>query len=149
MTKMRYFTLHPEVAASDFGQHTIVDYTVHPAIVSRLHYEFDGWTGDDLLKFTSCFLVTSRLATALGSEHLSGYRLKDVEISTSDVFKGLQPDVVLPPFKWLYITGKPGVDDFGTTTRQGWLVVSEKAMRVLKTGNMNHCKVEPYRPLSE
>ena len=44
-----FFILAPEVAAQ-MGERTDLDTTVHPAMVRRLHLQFNGWLGDDLLE---------------------------------------------------------------------------------------------------
>ena len=36
---MKYFYIQPEVAGG-LGKNTVMDRSVHPPIVSRLHYEF-------------------------------------------------------------------------------------------------------------
>ena len=53
---MRY-TLEPEVPGG-WGTGIEVDNSCHPPIVKRLHIEFDGWCGDELLECYPCFIVS-------------------------------------------------------------------------------------------
>jgi hypothetical protein len=140
---MRFYRLDPEVAGG-WGPNTEFTRTPgEPVVVHRFHYQFDGWLGDELLESSPCFIVTQRLAEELQKHRLSGYELKAVEISTSEQFHELYPDRELPVFAWLYITGTAGIDDFGID-REGRLVVSEKAIGVLKTMRLDHCEVADY-----
>lgn len=141
---MEYFVICPEVSAMGLGSNTIVDQSVHPPKISHLHYDFDVWLGDDLLEAFPCFIVSQRLAEALNKSRLTGYELRDVEISVSDMFRELDPVPELPPFAWLYVTGRPGEDDFGLD-HEGRLVVSDTAIRILRTLNFDNGDVQEYR----
>lgn len=44
-----YKLIEPEVAGS-LGKETELDSSVFPPHVKKLHYEFDGWLGDDILE---------------------------------------------------------------------------------------------------
>ena len=139
---MKYFILQPEVAGG-LGEHTVMDTTVHPPVVSRLHYEFGGWLGDDLLESFPCYIVTARLKEALVEAGVSGCTFDAVEVSKSDDFKELYPDRELPQFFWLKVHGRPGVNDCGSTP-EAQLVVSELCLQTTKTFNLAHCDIEPY-----
>jgi hypothetical protein len=141
---MRYLELCPEVAALGLGDNTVMDKSVHPPIVSHLHYEIDVWLGDDLLEAFPCFIVTKHLADALADAHLTGYELRDVEISTSDMFNELDSNIQLPPFVWLHVTGEPGQDDLGLTGN-ATLVVSERTMSVLRTMQIDNCETAAFQ----
>jgi hypothetical protein len=140
---VRYFVLRPEVPGG-VGKKTMMDRSVHPPLVSRLHYELDDWLGDDLLAGFPCYIVTSRLANALRSSGLSGADLAEVTVTTSEEFRELNPDRPLPTFAWLKVIGKAGQDDFGTEYR-GRIVVSETALRLLRSFNLKHCEVKTFR----
>lgn len=144
-----YFHIQPDVAGNSFGDNSIIDVTVHPPVVTRLHYVFDGWSGDDLVESFPCFLVTKWLAKELENEGLSGFSLDDVEVSKSETFLELYPDVVLPKFFWLKISGAAGIDDFGfvSGTGKGCLVVSKKALDVLCRGKIDLEDLENYHPV--
>ena len=68
---MHYFLLSPEVAGG-LGPNTMMNRMVHPPEVSRLHYEMEGWLGDELLESFPCFIVTQRVADAIQDAHLTG-----------------------------------------------------------------------------
>lgn len=138
---MNYYILDPEVAGG-LGKHTGMDNSVHPPIVTKLHYEFDGWLGDDLLQTFPCYIVTEKMGNALTQANLTGFKLAKVEVSQSDIFHDQHPDTTLPKFRWLQITGTAGVDDFGLTPLQ--LVLSQKALDVLNQGNITNCEVAVY-----
>jgi hypothetical protein len=54
-------------------------YLLKPEVVTHLHYEFEGWLGDDLLTTFPEFIVTERLAAALEASKPTGLRLAGVE----------------------------------------------------------------------
>jgi len=41
--------IEPEVACG-LGEKTQMDSSVHPPIVSKLHFVFEDWLGDDIIK---------------------------------------------------------------------------------------------------
>lgn len=140
---MTFYILDPEVAGG-WGPNT--EFTRIPGrrlVVNKLHYQFDGWLGDELLESSPCYIVTERLANAIQHHKLSGCELKAVEVSTSDQFRELYPLRRLPRFAWLDITGTAGVDDFGTNA-DGRLVVSERALGTLKTTQLSNCEVSEF-----
>ena len=139
---MRYFVLSPEVAGS-LGKNAVISREQHPPIVSQLHYELDVWLGDELLEAFPCFIVTVRVADAVAKAQLSGVRFSVVEVSLSEQFNELYPDRPMPTFVWLQASGTPGHDDFGADPA-GRLVISETALRLLQTMNLNHCDVTDF-----
>ena len=82
---MKYYYLEPEVAGG-FGPDTIMDHSVSPPRVKRLHYEFDGWSGDQLLESFPCFIVTERLVNEIKRLNASGARFGDAKITQSEEF---------------------------------------------------------------
>jgi hypothetical protein len=136
--------VEPEVAGQ-LGEDTELDASVHPPIVSKLHYEFDGWLGDVLVTSFPCYLVAEEARRSLLANRFTGLRFSNAEITTSEIFEQLQPDVDLPPFVWLRPNGQPGVDDFGLTARAD-LVVSDRALRVLEGLGIQNAIVEAYEP---
>jgi len=103
---MRYFYLDPEVAGG-LGRHTVMDVSVHPPIVTKLNYEFEGWLGDVILESFPCFIVTTEAKQALTRLSATGVAFDKVEVTTSHMFRELQPDLKLPPFVWLKASGHP------------------------------------------
>jgi len=139
---MPYYALEPEVAGH-LGDHAVVDRSVHPPVVERLHYEFDGWLGDDLLESFPCFIVTKALRERLTQSGLSGCQFEDAEVSKSDLFEEIHPDRELPEFAWLKVLGRAGVDDFGLSPDHR-LVVSQRALDALKSFKLDNCDTEEY-----
>lgn len=139
---MPFFVLRPEVAGS-LGRNTVMTRNTHPPKVSHLHYEFDGWNGDDLLESFPCFIVTRRLAEALERDRLSGFELAAVQMSKSGEFEDLYSDQDLPEFVWLQVTGQAGVDDLGLDA-VAHLVVSSRALAVLQRFHVVGCDIDDY-----
>ena len=140
---MRYFNIEPEVAGSSEGDNSIMDRSVHPPIVTRLHYVFSGWSGDVLLASFPCFIVTEDAMKKLTEIGATGVRFADVEITTEYPFRELYPHTKLPKFAWLQVTGRAGQDDFGLVANKR-LVVSERALDVLKGLQLTDALIEPF-----
>ncbi|MCH8498306.1 MAG: hypothetical protein LAT63_07500 [Marinobacter sp.] len=137
-----YFYIEPEVSGG-FGDNAVVDTSVHPPRLSKLHCQFDSWLGDDLLETFPCYVVSKPLANEIGSAKLTGYTLGDVEVSKSEKFEELCPGKALPEFYWFKVTGEAGKDDFGIAEDYR-LVVSERALEVLKKGKIEESDLEEF-----
>ncbi|MEC8011037.1 MAG: hypothetical protein VX185_09760 [Pseudomonadota bacterium] len=135
-----YSYIEPEVSG-EIGDNTIVDTFVHPPRVLKLHYQFDGWLGDDLLETFPCYIVSSSLAKKIELAQLTGFVLGDVEISKSKQFEELYPKKELPNFYWLKVIGKAGKDDFGISEDYR-LIVSSKAINTLQKGKIEMADLE-------
>jgi hypothetical protein len=140
---MKYFFIQPEVAGG-LGENTVMDRSVHPPIVSRLHYKFDGWGGDVLLRSFPCLVVTETAKKKLQSAGLTGITFDRVEVTTSEAYQELFPNQQLPKFVWLQIEGKPGKDDFGFA-QNARLVISERALEVLRGLGISNALVTPFK----
>jgi hypothetical protein len=138
---MKYFKIEPEVAGG-FGENTIIDNTKHPPIISRLNYQFDGWSGDDILETFPCYIVTERLKNEIEKNKYSGCIFDDVEITKSQQFLDLFPYKKLPIFYWLKINGKPNYDDFWISEIDFFLIVSEKVVDILNKFSIENCDIE-------
>jgi hypothetical protein len=138
----RQFILEPEVAGG-LGADTAMDSSVHPPMVSALHYEFEGWLGDDLLETFPCFIVTERLKSALEDAGSTGCSFAPVKVTVSDSFAECYPDRALPQFYWLRVTGTPEKDDFSLASDHR-LLVSDEALDVLRAFTIEHCEVLPW-----
>jgi hypothetical protein len=126
-----YYIVEPEVAGG-FGERTVLDASMHPPRVSRLHYEFEGWLGDELLTAFPVYIVTERARRALEALGATGIELDTVEVSTSPTFEDMYPGRALPEFLWMKVRGAAGVDDFGMSADHR-LVVSQRALDALGT----------------
>ncbi len=140
---MEWSVLDPEVAGG-WGERTVADTSVHPPLVAALHYQFDGWLGDELLTSFPCYIVTRTLGDKLTEARLNGFQLASVEISVSEQFEEIYPGRRLPEFYWLQVVGSPGIDDFGISRRHS-LVVSDRTLAVLQTGQLRQCGVKTWR----
>jgi hypothetical protein len=139
---MKYFVVQPEVAGG-LGTNTVIDRSVHPPAVSKLHHHFEGWLGDGLLKSFPCFIATDGVRNTLVALKATGVEFDDVEITTSEQFQDVQPDCQLPEFVWLRITGKPGRDDLGVNS-DARLVVSERVMNALQDDELSHARLGEF-----
>ncbi|WP_246679558.1 hypothetical protein [Mesorhizobium sp. B2-3-5] len=107
-----------------------MDTSVHPPVVSKLIYRVEGWFGDALVTSFPCFLVVEEAKRGLLAIGVTGATFAHAEITTSEEFHELQPDVKLPLFVWLKVDGRAGHDDFGINQKLN-LVISERAFDVL------------------
>ncbi len=139
---MTYYYLEPEVAGGT-GPHTVMDVSVHPPLVSKLHYYFDGWLGGAILESFPCFIVTIPAQRALQAMKATGVTFDRVEISKSDFFNEVNPNRELPEFVWLKVHGKAGRDDFGIAPDLR-LVVSQQVLDLFERLGLSDADVEPF-----
>jgi hypothetical protein len=139
---MRYFYFEPEVAGG-LGDQTIMDRSVHPPIISKLHYQMEGWLGDAILESFPAFIVTEDAKQGLLKSGATGANFGEVKVTTTNNFRKLHPSREVPPFAWLKPTGEAGQDDFGTAS-DGRLVVSDLALNVLRKFGAENALVEPF-----
>ncbi|GAA3989203.1 hypothetical protein GCM10022247_04650 [Allokutzneria multivorans] len=135
---MGYYIVQPEVAG-DFGDNTVLDFSVEPAVVTRLEYRFSDWLGDAVLECTPCFIVTEALAAAITEAGLTGVEFDELEVSLSPEGEELIEEP-LPRWKWLRFTGKAHQEDLGVD-EDFMLVVSERALAVLREHGLNNARV--------
>lgn len=137
-----YYVLEPEVAG-ELGDGTVLDAGQHPPTVSRLHYEFSGWLGDDLLQSFPCYIVTQRLSDAIAREGLTGCEFGIVHVSTSSQFDALYPGRQLPTFAWLRPVGIAGRADFAVG-KDHRLIVSSAALTMLRRFCIDNCNIKTW-----
>jgi hypothetical protein len=127
-----YDVLQPEVVVGLGDNTTGLDIN-DPAVIEKLHVNFEDWLGDDLIEVFPCYLVTEKLKTLLTQTDISGYEIKDVEVTKDDYFSNnYQLSLPLPKFYWLKINGIEGVSDLFINT-EFKLSASHKFLQVLKT----------------
>ncbi|MBD0384691.1 hypothetical protein [Paenibacillus sedimenti] len=141
---MNLHLLEPEVAGG-LGENTSF---TNQGEVEFLHYEFQGWLGDELLESTPCFIVTESMANSIQIANLSGAVFEDIEYTATQEFSELYPNRTLPNFKRLVVLGKVRVqsdafyewsgDDF-CLTDESYLVVTNNAFDILKVRQLNYC----------
>jgi hypothetical protein len=139
---MNFFFIEPEVAGG-LGSHTKMDTSVHPPVVQSLHYEFEGWQGDALLESFPVFLINENVGQKLIEAGFTGINLASVKITKTEQFDDLYPGRALPSFVWLKPSGMLAVDDF-SCAKDGRLVVSDRALGVLKVEGVSNASIEPF-----
>jgi hypothetical protein len=138
-----FFEVRP-VVDGGWGPETQADTTVHPPVVTKFHYEFDDWGGDCIVTSTPCFVVTSDVAQAITEAGFAGFTLGDVVITMTEDMSVREPPVRLPRFRWLKIVGQARNSDFGLSAQRE-LVVSERALELLKKFGLGHAVITPYQ----
>jgi len=135
-----YKLIEPEVAGG-LGEKTQMDNSFFPPLIKNLHYEFEGWLGNDILESFPCYIVTEKLRDGIELEKLTGVSFDKVLISKSETFLELYPDRELPNFFWAKINGESNRDDFFITEKNG-LAISERAYLLLKNYNIDRADIE-------
>ncbi len=150
---MDLYMLEPEVAG-EIGENTVYDnfddirYKGANPEISKLHFIFSGWLGDDIIESTPCFIVTEELEKKIEESELVGYEFQNVEISLSDEFIEMYPNRELPQFKRLIPKGSLVIEDETYTKWTGedfnlsdkfYLVVSERALNIINKFNVTNC----------
>lgn len=138
---MSFYALGPEVAGG-LGSRAVVDASLHPPSVQHLHYEVEDWLGDDLLESTPCFLISPAAAAALERASCTGLRTTEAEITVAPG-ADLRVDRRVLDFLWLRPQGEPGEDDLGLDD-VATLVVSDRALGVLRGFDLHHCDVTAW-----
>jgi hypothetical protein len=149
-----FYLLIPEVAG-EIGEQSMLEYKNGMiSHVQFLHYDFNGWLGDELLKQSpGCFIVTKSLATDLTSSKLTGCNFEDTLITKSDEFMELYPDKELPDFVRLVPTGTADIigdviqnwSGHDICLRNGlYLIVTKRAFDVLHMHDISHCEIREF-----
>ena len=138
------YTLRAEVAGG-LGPQSVVDSTTNPPVVSRLHYDFVSWLGDDIVATFPCNIVTAALAEAIVDEGLTGAQLDEVTITKNPHFERFFPETaaLLPEWRWLRPSGQPHDSDFWQDD-QGILIVSDRALNLLRKFSLENCRIGKY-----
>ncbi|WP_312992700.1 hypothetical protein [Chryseobacterium flavum] len=123
-----YKLIEPEVAGG-IGEKTEIDNSFFPPLVKHLHYEFNGWLGNDILESFPCYIVTERLRQDIEFEHLTGVSFDNVLITKSETFLELYPQKLLPTFFWMKINGEKDKDDFLLQRKKIFLQYLKKPMQ--------------------
>jgi hypothetical protein len=116
--------------------------------ISKLQVEMDFWPDDDLLEASTYgYVGTYRLAEAIKKHGLTGVEFDHVDVIEGEQFfiqKDKHPGESVPELLWFKFIGKAAVDDFGLLQGPGSfpLVVSERALGVLKTFNFTECEIK-------
>ncbi|GEJ48147.1 hypothetical protein [Chryseobacterium sp. ON_d1] len=135
-----YKLIEPEVAGG-LGEQTQIDNSFFPPLIKNLHYEFEGWLGDDILESFPYYMVTERLRDGIELAKLTGVIFDKVLISKSETFLELYPDRELPNFFLAKINGESSRDDF-FITEKNVLAISERTYSLLKNYNIDQADIE-------
>jgi hypothetical protein len=144
---MKFFSLDPECPGS-LANDVDLDTSVHPPLVESetLHLEFNTWMESALVEVFPCYCVTRELKEAIEAMELSGCLFAPAKITKSDTFNQFYPaGRYVPAFDWLKVEGKAAREDFGVS-KDHLLVVSERALALIKKHGLYECEVEPYFP---
>lgn len=140
-----FFKLNLE-CCGNFGRRTLYggELTDKPPQVYRLHYEFTRKPNDDLLEVNSTFIGAATLAENLRAlvPRPSGVTFDEVNVTTTQECRQLDPGFQPGEYKWFKITGKAGIDDFGLSP-DFFLVVSDRIFGVMD-GRVENCKASLY-----
>ncbi len=69
---MQFYVIEPEVAGG-WGDSIVVYRSVDPVSVERIHYQFEGWLGDELLTTSSCLHLHRAGRSRLGGRRILGF----------------------------------------------------------------------------
>ncbi|MFP9128828.1 hypothetical protein [Niallia sp. BSM11] len=154
---MILYFLEPEVSGGH-GEYTIYgteDDIATEGIsgkVKYLHYEFEGWLGDDLLESTPAFIVSSFLETELENSDFIDYKLEECLITTSNEYKEMYPNKEIPAFSRFIPLGKIEIEGENfknwsghhfCLSPKGELVVTQEALDFFKRVSIDICYITP------
>lgn len=139
--KFRYAQV--EVAGA-LGDETKINKDTFPPIVTKLHYIFDGWCGNDIIESFPCYIVSDLLKNELIKNSITGIVFDKVKVSKSRNFHEIFTNIKLPEFHWLKITGIVGIDDFGLSSDYR-LVISSKVFEILQNFNISEIDFEDFK----
>lgn len=149
---MELYLLEPEVSG---GHGVRTEYEINKEArpkVLYLHYEFDGWLGDELLESTPCFIISKELDNKLSKLFKNDYITEDCLITKSEEFEEFSPYKDLPEFIRFIPLGAVKVVDglFSNWSRHHFclsqreeLVVTNEALKVLKQLKIDNCDITP------
>ncbi len=140
---MNFFRLTPDVPG-ELGVMSQLDTSIHPPDVSAFHLEISNWSGDDLVECFPCYAVTPRLSDALKDANLTGYSIGSMKTTVHRDQSEFDPDLVVPKFRRLFITGESGHDDAGVDSSHE-LIVSQRLLRILENFNLELCDVSSWQ----
>ncbi|WP_411334002.1 hypothetical protein ACK1LH_19385 [Metabacillus indicus] len=158
---MKLFFIEPEVAGghgnqSIYGTEQDILTDGISGRIKFLHYEFQGWLGDDLLEATPAFIVSHKLKAELMSSTFTDFKLEECQITVSDALKELDYAKKIPPFTRLIPFGKIRIDGerfenwsghHFCMSSKGELVVTQEALDLLKRVSLNHCDIIPLEQM--
>jgi galactitol-specific phosphotransferase system IIB component len=127
------------VVSVEWGDNIIVNTSVHPPIVKKLHVNFLGWSGDDIIETFPCFIISEKLKKVLEHDGITGYEIENLEVTKSKQFLDAITDVKLPLFYWLKIVGEKNKDDI--FLKNNMMTISDKTLKSLQKVNIDNADV--------
>ena len=75
---MSQYLIEPEVPGS-LGENTLANFDLHPPIIEKLHFQFDGWLSDDLLTsyYRDRYQSLAQGSRSGASPHFTRYHASD------------------------------------------------------------------------
>ena len=146
---MNYYLLNPEVAG-ELGEGSELVYEGGKIKeVMFLEYNFMGWQGDELLSTHPCFIVTESLQNDIISNGLTGVKFKNIAMTFSDEFLEIRGEKKVPKFVQiicndLYENSVENLQNDFYFNKYKDIIVSEKALSVLKQHKLDMCIIEKY-----
>ena len=148
---IKYYVISPEVPGG-IGEKSILEY--NDGIVSRivhLNFEFDDWLGDDVITTHPFLLVSLPLLATINENNLIGYKVRNVELSCSELFVELNNCNTVPIFKLLEIENVDTIEDLVNLQMDFYFyqnrdfVVSESVLNLIKLFNINNCEIKELK----
>ena len=144
---MKYYRLEPEIAG-EIGENSKTEYENGKIKqIIFLEYLFSDWLGDDLLSTHPCHIVTENLKNDINANNLTGIQFKKIKKAFSDEFFELNSSTDIPEF--VQIVCNNFYEDKNDSTLQDFyvnrykaLIVSERALKVIKKHTLNNCLIE-------
>ena len=139
---MNYFRLKPE-RPSNIWQYSTVD---DRGEIQKMVFAYDFWSNEPIFRDIRYFFVRRSVATALQEAGLTGFQCVEVPTIKSKQYDSSDHrDRDPEPVGWLQVTGRMAMDDFGLQGKAK-LVVSERALGVLRNHGLVRCEVIEYDP---
>lgn len=132
--------IEPEVSGG-LGVETELDNSLHPPLITKLHIEFEGWLGNDILEIFPCFLISETLKIKINNAELTGIKFDQVIVTKSHHFVETYPNKDLPTFYWAKINGQLEKNDFAIDD-ENRLVISDLAFKILSEFNIANALIE-------
>lgn len=109
-----------------------------------------GWQGDELLTTHPCFIVTESLQNDIIFNGLTGVKFKNIAMTFSDEFYEICGNIKVPKFVQMICNElcenhvENLKNDFYILEKYKDIIVSEKALNVLKQHKIDTCMIKKY-----
>lgn len=147
----KYYRLSPEVAGGLGEGSRLLYENKRLKEVVFLEYQFTGWLGDELLACHPCFIASESLRDDIEAAGLRGVRFEAMAVTFWEEWEEMPGHPVdVPPFarlrcdRFFEDDAQAHEMDFYVSRPYRGLIVSERALRVLRGHRMAHCDVAPF-----